>query len=315
MSPSKTMRIGFTVPYVIGSPLDLAELAPRAEDLGFDSIWLAEHPVRPTKIKVWPGSVSFTEEEQEYYKWQGSPDGLNPEFLGWMVDPFIAFARASAVTSDIKLGFAICVIPNRHPCILAKEVATLDYFSNGRVIFGVGMGNTPEELECFGYADFKRGWAQTREGVLALKELWTKEEAEFHGKYYDFDPVWCWPKPAQKPHPPILLGGHARNVFKRIVAYGNGWIPGNVTADQVRDARATIKELAEKAGRGDEHFEIITTHNTLNSLGGRQFYKPRPKEELEALVEAGVDCVSIGLGGFSMEDTIEQMKILAKDYL
>ena len=308
------MHVGFTVPYVIGAPLDLAVLGPKAEELGFESIWWAEHPVRPASIKVWPGSVSFTEEVREHFKWSGSPDGLNPEFLGWMVDPFVALARASAVTTTLKLGTAITVIPDRNPLLLAKEIATLDYYSGGRFLFGIGMGNTPEELEVMG-GDYAHGWTQTREGVLALKELWTEELAEFHGKYYDFPPVYCFPKPAQKPHPPILLGGAAKNVFKRIVEYGDGWIPGNVTPDEVRQGRATLDELATAKGRDPKSLTISIQYRTMNSLGPSRLYIPDKKEEVQELFDAGADRVMAGLSGTSTEDALNQMELLARNLL
>jgi probable F420-dependent oxidoreductase len=140
------------------------------------------------------------------------------------------------------------LVPERHPLLLAKEVSTLDLFSGGRFLFGIVAGWLKEETEMFG-GDFAHRWTQTRESISAMKELWTKPEAEFHGKYYDFPPVKSNPKPAQKPHPPVLLGGAAPNVLERVVAWGDGWLPNRVTPDELRERRATLNRLATDAGR------------------------------------------------------------------
>src|SRR5437899_9533049 len=164
------------------------------------------------------------------------------------VDPFVALARASGATKTIKLGTGIVLVPERHPLLLAKEISTLDLFSGGRFLFGIGAGWLREETQIMG-GDFDRRWTQTRESILAMKELWTKPAAEFHGKYYDFPPVKSFPKPLQKPHPPVLLGGGAKNVLQRVVAWGDGWLPNRVTPEQLRESRATLDRMAKDAGR------------------------------------------------------------------
>jgi probable F420-dependent oxidoreductase len=171
-------------------------------------------------------------------------------------DPFIGLARASAVTKTIKLGTGICLVPERNPLLLAKEIATLDHLSNGRFLFGIGAGWLREETEIMG-GNFAHRWSQTREAVLVMKELWTKDEAEFHGRFYDFPPVRSFPKPFQKPHPPILLGGSASNVFKRIVAWGDGWMPTRATPEDIKRGRATLDELADAAGRDPSSIDVI----------------------------------------------------------
>jgi len=171
------------------------------------------------------------------YRMHLEPDGT-PQPLyrsGKFVDPFIALARASAVTTKITLGTGVCLIPEHNPLLLAKQVATLDNFSGGRFIFGVGAGWLREETQIMG-GDYDHRWGQTREAILAMKEQWTKDEAEFHGKYYDFPPVISFPKPLQQPHPPIYVGAMtAGNVFRRVVTYGNGWMPWLYTPEQIRD--------------------------------------------------------------------------------
>lgn len=197
------MKIGLMV-VPTDTSLDPAILAKRAEDVGFESFFVPEHVFIP----VHTASPAYRRDASE---------GI-PDFYAHIVDPFMALARASAVTNTIKLGTGICLVPEHNPLLLAKEVATLDRLSGGRFIFGVGAGWLKEETELLG-GDFLHRWTQTKDAVLAMKELWSKEEPEYHGRYYDFPPVRSNPKPIQKPHPPIFLGGSAKNVFKRVVEW------------------------------------------------------------------------------------------------
>jgi len=226
------MNIGISVPlpaYLV----DVGAMARTAETLGFESFWCAEHPFIPVRTTS---------------RFPGSPDGVIPEAYSHFIDPFVALARASGTTSRIRLGTGIVLVPERHPLLLAKEVSTLDLFSGGRFLFGIGAGWLREETELMG-GDFDHRWSQTRESILAMKELWTKPEAEYHGKYYDFPPVRSNPKPAQTPHPPVLLGGDAPRVLERVVAWGDGWLPNRVTPAELREKRATLDRLARAAGR------------------------------------------------------------------
>jgi probable F420-dependent oxidoreductase len=233
------MNVGISVPlpaYLV----DVGFMARRAEELGFEYFWCAEHPFIPAH------STS---------RFPGSEDGVIPESYSHFVDPFVALARASGATRSIKLGTGIVLVPERHPLLLAKEVSTLDLFSGGRFLFGIGAGWLREETEIMG-GDFDHRWTQTRESVLAMKALWTQAEAEFHGRYYRFPPVRSYPKPAQKPHPPVILGGGARNVLQRIVAWGDGWLPNRITPDELRERRATLDRLAKDAGRDPSSLTI-----------------------------------------------------------
>lgn len=148
-------------------------------------------------------------------------------------------------------------MPERNPLLLAKEVATLDLVSRGRFLFGIGAGWLREEAELLG-ADFAHRWTQTREAILAMKELWTQDEASYQGTYFRFPPVWCYPKPVQKPHPPIILGGEAKNVLKRVVEWGDGWLPRarEVSVDDIATARKTLDRLATEAGRDPKSLTI-----------------------------------------------------------
>ena len=233
------MNVGVSVPlpaYLV----DVGAMARKAEELGFESFWCAEHPFIPV---------------QSQSRFPGSEDGVIPETYSHFIDPFVALARASGTTSRIKLGTGIVLVPERHPLLLAKEVSTLDLFSGGRFLFGIGAGWLREETQIMG-GDFDHRWSQVRESILAMKELWTKLEAEFHGKYYDFPLVKSYPKPAQKPHPPVILGGHAKSVLERVVAWGDGWLPNRITPDKLRESRATLDRLAKDAGRNPSAITI-----------------------------------------------------------
>ena len=226
------MQVGIAM-FVTDYSIDVVSLAQKAEACGFESLWLPEHPVIPVQTTT---------------PFPGAADGVIPPYYAHAMDPFVALAAAAAVTSKLKLGTGICLVPERNPLHTAKEIATLDQISGGRFVFGIGAGWLKEETEIFG-ANFPRRWSVTREAVLAMKELWTKDEAEFHGDFIDFPPVKSHPKPVQKPHPPILLGGAAKNVLQRVVAYGDGWMPARMSPERLQENRNRLNELATAAGR------------------------------------------------------------------
>jgi probable F420-dependent oxidoreductase len=225
------MNIGLTLS-VTERVADVVWTARQAEALGFESIWVAEHPMIPVNYVHFPNSA----------------DGRVPEPWAHWPDPFVSLAAAAAVTSRIKLATGICLIPERDPIVTAKVVASLDVLSQGRVILGVGGGALREETEIMGTA-FGMRWKRLRENVEAMKELWTKEEASYNGQLVQFPPVRSYPKPYQRPHPPILLGARAPKALARVARYCDGWLPFGVSPDDVREAIATIRRLASDAGR------------------------------------------------------------------
>lgn len=276
--------------FTSGESADPAIIAKKAEDLGFASIWVPEHPVLPVHTTV---------------GYPAAPDKPIPRTVGIISDPFVALARASATTTTIKLGTGICLVPERNPLLLAKEIATIDHYSNGRFLFGIGAGWQKEETEIMG-GDFPRRWTQTRESILAMKELWTTDESEYHGKYYDFPPVKCFPKPAQKPHPPVLLGGSAKNVFKRTVEWGDGWLPVSVSPKTIKQGRETLNELATAAGRDPASISVMA------------FGQPgqlREKDNLLGLEEAGAEHAIIWLNKFSESEVMDELETLAAEML
>jgi|SRR6516225_1446858 probable F420-dependent oxidoreductase len=265
---------------------DPAMVAKRAEELGFGSFWVPEHPILPVHCSS---------------RYPGSPDGSIPAAVGIIADPFVALARASAATSTIQLGTGVCLVPERNPLLLAKEIATLDYYSGGRFLFGIGAGWLKEETEIMG-GDFAHRWTQTRDAILAMKQLWTKDESEYHGPYYNFPAVRSFPKPAAKPHPPVLLGGSSKYVFKRIAEWGDGWLPTGVSVEGIQRGRATLNELAEKAGRDPRSLNIIA----FGQPG--QFTN---LQEIQALEKAGISHTTIWLRRTKRDDVIAELEELA----
>lgn len=232
----------------------------------------------------------------------GSSGGSIPDFYSRLVDPFVALARASAVTTTLKLGTGVTLVPERHPLLLAKEVATLDYFSKGRFLFGIGAGWNKGETEIMG-GNFAHRWTQTREAIEAMKALWADEAAEYHGTYYDFPPVRSFPRPVQQPHPPIFLGGSAKQVFKRTVAYGNGWMPTRSTPELIRQGRAILNDLAVEAGRDPKSLEVLA------------YLVPADRIVLQALAEAGADAAVVRLEGESEAAALAQLEQIAQKVL
>jgi len=207
------------------------ELARAAEERGFESLFVTEHTHIPVSRRTpFPGG---TELPREY---------------SHTLDPFVALAAAAAVTRTLKVGTGICLIVEHDPITTAKQVASLDFFSGGRFLFGIGGGWNAEEMENHGTA-FKTRFRLLRERVLAMKEIWTKEAAEFHGEYVNFDPIWSWPKPAQTPHPPVLLGGESGHTLQRVVDFCDGWFPRGRAAEAILPGLEDLKSRAARAGR------------------------------------------------------------------
>jgi probable F420-dependent oxidoreductase len=212
--------------------IDPIALGRIAEERGFESLWFPEHTHIPvSRATPYPAGGD-----------------LPPEY--WHThDPFVALSAVAATTERIKVGTGICLVVERDPIVTAKEVASLDTISGGRFLFGVGAGWNREEMRNHG-TDPDRRFGVMRERVEAMKAIWTQDEAEYHGRYVDFDPIWSWPKPVQKPHPPVLVGGNGPKVLERVVRYGDAWMPNRVETDDEFIARLhELRRLAEEAGR------------------------------------------------------------------
>ncbi|MFI9543858.1 LLM class F420-dependent oxidoreductase [Streptomyces sp. NPDC052016] len=204
-----------------------ASLGTALEERAFESLFIAEHSHIPVSRRTpYPGG------------------GELPDVYYRTLDPFVALSAIAAVTRSLRLATGIALVPQRDPITTAKEVASLDLVSEGRVIFGVGVGWNREEMMNHGADPATRG-RLTDERLLAMRELWTAEKAEFHGEFVDFDPVYAWPKPVQRPHPPIYVGG-GEGAFRRVAEIGDAWLATNVSPEQLGPQ---IERLRTRAGR------------------------------------------------------------------
>lgn len=233
------MNIGVLVTATAQSG-DLAEVARQVETLGFDSLWIPEHPVIPVGMKT---------------PFPAAADGRLPEHYNRWADPFIALTVAATVTKRIKLATGICLLPERDPLVTAKVVASLDLYSGGRVILGVGAGWLREETEVMG-TKFGLRWKRLRETVEAMRVLWTQTEAGYEGELVRFPAVRCEPKPVQKPYPPVLLGAHGPKALQRVARYCDGWFPIASNPDALKRDVGTIRKLAQEAGRSPDAIQV-----------------------------------------------------------
>lgn len=267
---------------------DPAVVAKCAEDLGFASYWVPEHTVIPQgSADVYPGKQA---------------DEPPPEYLFKLPDPFIALARASATTRAIGLGTGISLIPERNPLVTAKEIATLDHYSGGRVLFGIGAGWNEPECTVLG-GDFAHRWTQTKESIEVMKKLWTGDYVEHHGKYFDFPPVICLPKPGRHPHPPILLGSIGSPlVFKRVAEWGDGWLPFCIDPQEIADGKAAIAKVAKANGRDPATIDItLFAPNT--------FF--RKANELAEVAKAGAGGAVLWIQGQNETEIVAELTELA----
>ena len=225
------MKVGVAM-FCTDYSMQPTELAAALEARGFESLWLPEHSHIPlSRVSPFP------------------PGGDLPKKYYDVMDPFVALGAAAAVTTSLKLATGICLVAQRDAIQTAKAVASLDQISNGRFLFGVGPGWNRDEMENHGIL-FKSRMDIMGEKVAAIREIWTQPKAEFHGKFVDFDPMMTWPKPIQKPHPPVIVGGGVPYGARRALAYGNGWVP-NATRPGYRllDRMDEYREMEKAAGR------------------------------------------------------------------
>ena len=275
------------------STADPAIVAKRAEDLGFESYWVGDHTIIPVTSSVKYGGGS-------------KADGSEPDYLWQLPDPLVALARAGATTTKIKLGTGITLVPERNPILMAKQIATLDDACGGRFLFGIGAGWNPEESTILG-GDFEHRWSQVKEYVAAMKVLWRDEESEYHGRYVNFPPVRCYPKPATKPNPPVLIGSiNNPRALKRVVEWGDGWIPVVTSVDEFADGVTKIKAMAKEAGRDAKGLDF-----TVFGITG-QWQTTAKIREFE---KVGADRVVLWLGDGNLKVVLGEMERLAKAVL
>jgi probable F420-dependent oxidoreductase len=223
------MRFGIAL-FLTDEAPDPPTVARLVEERGFESLFLPEHTHIPTSRRTpFPRGGELPREYRRTY------------------DPFVALAAAAAATDGLLLATGICLVIERDPIITAKEVVSLDRLSGGRFLFGVGAGWNVEEMQNHG-TDPRRRFSLMRERIEAMKAIWTQGEASYHGEQVRFDAIWCWPKPIQKPHPPVLVGGNGERVLQRVVAFGDEWMPNRFT--NLTERIEKLNALAAEAGRG-----------------------------------------------------------------
>jgi probable F420-dependent oxidoreductase len=257
--------------------INIIELGRAAEDLGFESLWVPEHTHIPAdRRSPYPGG------------------GELPREYSHTLDPFVALAAVAAATTTLRLGTGVCLVVERDPITLAKEVASLDFVSGGRFLFGVGGGWNREEMQNHGTA-YARRWRLLRERILAMKQIWTEDAAEYHGEMVKFDPIWQWPKPTQRPHPPVIVGGSGPRTLERVLEYGDGWMPivgrdGAAFAERI----AELQRLAQDAGRG--------------SIPVSAFGAPANAAMIAGLQAIGVERCIFWLPPLPAEETLPRLK-------
>lgn len=223
------MRFGIAI-FPTDTSVDVVSLAREVEDRGFESFFVPEH----THIPVAEASFPNGAEVQDHYKRS--------------LDPFVALGAVAAVTTRVLIGTGICLVVERDPIVTAKEVATVDHLSGGRFLFGIGGGWNRLEMSNHG-TDPRTRFALMEERVEAMKAIWTSDQPEYHGRFVDFDPIWLWPKPVQTPHPPILVGGNGAQTLRRVVDYGDEWMPNAFAVEPFGERILELQRLADEAGR------------------------------------------------------------------
>src|SRR6267154_999727 len=240
------------------------ELAQAVEERGFDSLWFPEHTHIPTSRKSpWPGGPNL------------------PDVYKQTLDPFMALTAAAVATKRIKLATGICLVVERDPIHLAKNVATIDYLSDGRFLFGIGGGWNAEEMANHG-TEFASRFKKMREQIEGMKEIWTQSKPEYHGDIVDFPTMMTWPKPAQKPHPPVIVGGAFPWAARRAVRYGDGWYPIASSGDP-EEYMPRFRQMAAEAGRDPESLPA--------TIGG----SPEDPDRLKRFRDLGAARVNVSL--------------------
>lgn len=269
------MKLGVST-YCTDYSMGPAELATAVEQRGFESLWFPDHTHVPVDLA------------------SHHPDGETPKAYYHGIDPMVGMAAAAAVTNRIRIGTSVCLLIERDTIITAKEIASIDHLSGGRVEFGIGAGWNREEMANHG-TTFETRFTKMREQVEALRAIWTHEKAEYHGEIVDFEPIYSWPKPVQRPLP-VLVGGTGPTTFDRVVRYGDGWIPPLNWFDDRSVLTQRLAELERRcAEAGRPRLPV-----TLMGVRGRA-------DLLTELAEAGIDRAVISLPAATSEEILPRL--------
>ncbi|MCB2079425.1 MAG: LLM class F420-dependent oxidoreductase [Novosphingobium sp.] len=302
------MKLGVATNYCWFGP-PITAIATAIESLGFESMWMGEHPIIPVSAA---SAVRY-----------GVP--LPPNYRH-MPDPFVSIAAAAAVTKRIRFGTNVCVVPQHEPITLAKQLATLDRITGGRLIFGFGTGWIEDEAPVFGYR-FDKRLGVTLDYMKAMKVLWTEDDASYDGEYVSFPPIHCNPKPLQKPHIPILVGsGNDKtdntNVLRRVARMADGWLPSFLSPEQAKQQLGMLREFCEEEGRDYSALDISLIVPAISfgvgelpPWGANAYDDLEPVNTQELLAqyeEAGVKRILVGLNDMEDDGAFKTLEDAAK---
>ena len=297
----------------MAGPEQLRSIAQRAETLGYDHVWVSDHIILPKKVdSFYPyaadGVATFRPNE--------------PYF-----EPLAALNFIAGCTSRIRLGTHVLIIPYRNPILTAKILSSLDVLSGGRVILGAGVGWMEEEFQALGLDTYKERGAVTDEYIRLYKELWTSENPSFAGKYYQISDSGFEPKPAQKPHPPIWIGGHTGPAIRRAAAYGDGWMPIGLRPPAILDPEelsekiARLRKLTVEAGRPEDAVDLTFSTSVIfndSSSSSREMMQGRPEQiaaDLRQYQDLGVSNFIITLQGSTVSELQENMERFSREVM
>ena len=269
------MRLGFNLPQIgpAASPEALVRVAQRAEELGYDSVWVTER-------LLWP-----IEPQTPY---PASPDGSLPDVYKTILDPLEALTFVAGQTSRIGLGTSVLDMPYYNPVMLARRLTTLDVLSGGRLRLGLGLGWSQDEFDAVG-ASMKGRGKRADEFISVLKAIWTTDPVEFQGEFYQVPKSVILPKPVQKPHPPIYLAAYSAGALKRAATMANGWNPAGVPLDGMKQMMEGIKGMAQEAGRDPSEVALVVRANLLvtdEALGEDRWIFTGSSEQIKADIAA-----------------------------
>ncbi len=245
------------------------EIARMAEERGFECLLFPEHTHIPAgRESRWPGGDEL------------------PGYYARTYDPFVACTAAAAGSERLLIGTGICLVIERDPIITAKEVASIDVLSGGRFLFGVGAGWNVEEMANHG-TDASRRFGVMGERIEAIKAIWSEDEASYSGRYVNFERIWCWPKPVQKPHPPVMVGGNGPRVLDRVLAFGDEWMPNRMSDSDLAARVAELRDRASEIGRGQDPGDRGWVSGGRGSDRGDRPHRRRPRRVLASTGEPG----------------------------